>query len=265
MSILITRRGVAAVLALVVWLVLPQRAHCFYNPSTGRWLSRDPLEETGGANLYGCTGNDPIAVIDVLGMDFIAIADRPVDPLPGAIYHYSVQYWETFDCPPSNDEVSISEWLKRHTATKRGSTELLVDEGWKVWRLYGKKWKVESTSVSVIKYSDTGTSFSLIYLDRPELVRTMWTKILLLAKGYKYAEQDGFAGSFKNWPNSRYDLGDDANNSNTYARYIVEEAGMEMHELRGQHPGRLSPQPIRDDYGGRKPFKGKTPPPPARL
>jgi len=33
-----------------------------------QWLSRDPLEERGGENLYGMVGNNPIAQIDYLGM-----------------------------------------------------------------------------------------------------------------------------------------------------------------------------------------------------
>jgi RHS repeat-associated protein len=39
----------------------------YYNPSTGRWLSRDPLEEEGGANLYVFVRNDGIGQVDVLG------------------------------------------------------------------------------------------------------------------------------------------------------------------------------------------------------
>jgi len=39
----------------------------YYNPSTGRWLSRDPVEEKGGRNLYGFTCNNPINGIDKLG------------------------------------------------------------------------------------------------------------------------------------------------------------------------------------------------------
>ena len=30
-----------------------------YDPLTGRWLSRDPIEEEGGANLYGYVANTP--------------------------------------------------------------------------------------------------------------------------------------------------------------------------------------------------------------
>jgi RHS repeat-associated protein len=40
----------------------------FYNPSTGRWPNRDPIEEWGGFNLYGFVGNDPVAFFDDLGL-----------------------------------------------------------------------------------------------------------------------------------------------------------------------------------------------------
>ena len=40
----------------------------YYNASTGRWLSRDPLEEQGGNNLYNMVGNDPVDSFDILGM-----------------------------------------------------------------------------------------------------------------------------------------------------------------------------------------------------
>ena len=38
-----------------------------YNPSTGRWLTRDPIEEDGGLNLYGLVANNPVNEIDNLG------------------------------------------------------------------------------------------------------------------------------------------------------------------------------------------------------
>jgi RHS repeat-associated protein len=39
----------------------------YYDPATGRWPSRDPIEEQGGYNLYGFVGNDPLRYIDILG------------------------------------------------------------------------------------------------------------------------------------------------------------------------------------------------------
>jgi hypothetical protein len=42
-------------------------AQAFYHPDTGRWLSRDPIGEKGGVNLYGFVENNPINRWDILG------------------------------------------------------------------------------------------------------------------------------------------------------------------------------------------------------
>ncbi len=39
-----------------------------YAPRWGRWLSKDPIGERGGVNLYGMVGNDPLNYIDCLGL-----------------------------------------------------------------------------------------------------------------------------------------------------------------------------------------------------
>ncbi|NLT71024.1 MAG: RHS repeat-associated core domain-containing protein, partial [Verrucomicrobiaceae bacterium] len=40
----------------------------YYQPESGRWLGRDPVEEEGGVNLYGFVGNEPIGRVDRLGL-----------------------------------------------------------------------------------------------------------------------------------------------------------------------------------------------------
>jgi RHS repeat-associated protein len=64
---------------------LTREAQAFYNPSTGRWLSRDPIGELGSllmsdeaidndddlendGNLYQVVNNNPIIEIDSLGL-----------------------------------------------------------------------------------------------------------------------------------------------------------------------------------------------------
>jgi RHS repeat-associated protein len=39
----------------------------YYHPQTGRWINRDPIEESGGLNLYGFVGNDGVNRWDYLG------------------------------------------------------------------------------------------------------------------------------------------------------------------------------------------------------
>jgi RHS repeat-associated protein len=40
----------------------------YYSPETGRWVSRDPLEELGGFNLSAFVSNDPVIGYDYLGL-----------------------------------------------------------------------------------------------------------------------------------------------------------------------------------------------------
>jgi RHS repeat-associated protein len=40
----------------------------FYGPFLGRFMSRDPIGEEGGTNLYGYVDNDPVNLVDPLGL-----------------------------------------------------------------------------------------------------------------------------------------------------------------------------------------------------
>jgi uncharacterized protein RhaS with RHS repeats len=42
-----------------------------YDPSVGRWVSRDPMGEDGGINLYAYVGSNPLSRIDPTGLDWI--------------------------------------------------------------------------------------------------------------------------------------------------------------------------------------------------
>jgi len=39
----------------------------YYDPLTGRWPSRDPIEEKGGVNLYSFVRNAPLTAVDLMG------------------------------------------------------------------------------------------------------------------------------------------------------------------------------------------------------
>ena len=40
----------------------------YYDPKTGRWLSRDPIGERGGLNVYGFVGNGVVGKWDARGL-----------------------------------------------------------------------------------------------------------------------------------------------------------------------------------------------------
>ena len=59
----------------------------YYSPELGRWLSRDPIEETGEINLYGMVGNNPIHWWDYWGFGTVS-GFTPCPPTldtPGAL------------------------------------------------------------------------------------------------------------------------------------------------------------------------------------
>jgi len=45
----------------------------YYDPQTGRWPSRDPIEEAGGISLYGFVGNDGVNYYDLLGLEKVEV------------------------------------------------------------------------------------------------------------------------------------------------------------------------------------------------
>lgn len=63
-----TKSKVLVVLAAVQFLWSASDALAFYNPSSGKWLSRDPIGEVGGENLSRVVENDLINGVDFLGL-----------------------------------------------------------------------------------------------------------------------------------------------------------------------------------------------------
>lgn len=56
-------------LVLVHLVFLANSAQAHYDPNIGRWLSRDPIAESGGVNLYGMCSNSASNYYDYLGRE----------------------------------------------------------------------------------------------------------------------------------------------------------------------------------------------------
>jgi uncharacterized protein RhaS with RHS repeats len=55
-------------LLLLASLLLAEASHAFYDASIGRWISRDPIAERGGVNLFSFVENKPTIGVDPLGL-----------------------------------------------------------------------------------------------------------------------------------------------------------------------------------------------------
>jgi hypothetical protein len=62
------KRRDATIVVAVLWCATAFEACGYYNPSTGRWLSRDPIEENGGIHIHAFANNSPVTRYDGLGL-----------------------------------------------------------------------------------------------------------------------------------------------------------------------------------------------------
>ena len=73
----------------------------YYDPLTGRWPSRDPIEERGGINLYAFVGNDGINKWDLLGMLSLTVTPGNEEELECGGYNYKRHWWTGGDLKKS--------------------------------------------------------------------------------------------------------------------------------------------------------------------
>jgi RHS repeat-associated protein len=218
----------------------------YYDPNTGRWTSQDLVGFSGGdTNLYRYVLNTPALLVDPSGLDFIAVADRPVQGAP-VFYHYSLEYWETDKHGPAKPS-STGAWLASigdAFAIRAHAVELLAYTGLKTW-VWGKdkQWWIDGVKVSYIHFDDKADRLVCIYEGAD--AKQKWQGLHDKAAAYQYAEANGFWTSvplkLQHWPNSLYEIpdiqgGGQANNSNVFVRWLVKQSGLKWIELPGLHP-----------------------------
>jgi RHS repeat-associated protein len=93
----------------------------YYDPSTGRWPSRDPIEERGGINLYLLGSNDSVNKVDPLGLDVLPKPDQSPRLFVLVCRHLCTRGIQTFwyycsffvKAGPPKDPVGLQNCLRR--------------------------------------------------------------------------------------------------------------------------------------------------------
>ena len=105
----------------------------YYSPSLGRWISRDPIDEQGGLNLYGFVNNDPVNYIDPLGKETWVpypgpgryISDPPFPGIPPGPGLYD--QWNPFNIRADENEADYREWFEwRFPKTIEGAKQIII-------------------------------------------------------------------------------------------------------------------------------------------
>jgi hypothetical protein len=122
---------ITGIASVVIWLCSAQLALCFYNPSTGRWLSRDPMQESDDPNLYALLHNGPLDRIDGFGLKGCGCHVQSVQafqvlsanwdltwPIPGPPpsyrIHLDVRFILTLTPESEPTDCRITQWMLGH-------------------------------------------------------------------------------------------------------------------------------------------------------
>ena len=95
----------------------------YYSPTTGRFLSEDPMGFAGsGPNLYEYAGDNPLSFIDPFGLATTVIVWNPVGNGESSQGHVSVIINnESYSFGPNGMDVeSADQYLARNTAFRNG-------------------------------------------------------------------------------------------------------------------------------------------------
>ena len=72
----------------------------YYNPESTKWICRDPKQESGGVNLYAALQNNPITIVDPLGLLPCSSSEKYVckakcaNDYPGALSSENCSAWQ---------------------------------------------------------------------------------------------------------------------------------------------------------------------------
>jgi hypothetical protein len=99
-------RILSALPPFLLWLCSLQLAFCFYNPSAGRWLNRDPLRQAVDLNIYGFTRNSPVDAFDPDGQITVkTLTEHPTSTCGS----FDIKFDFMLDTPAAEDGYIVQE------------------------------------------------------------------------------------------------------------------------------------------------------------
>jgi len=96
----------------------------YYNPENGRWLSKDPLGEKGGLNLYVFCGNNPVNFVDPMGLTVKGAVAAVVVEIVATLNPGSIPV-----VPPAIETKSTAEIIRKiaeHTAKVASTAAVII-------------------------------------------------------------------------------------------------------------------------------------------
>lgn len=108
---------VAKLMAVVcAMLFAAGTAQAFYNPSTGRWLSRDLLGEGDGPNIHAFLRNDGLNRIDLLGLEWI-VERRSMSRAVAYVKCETTDTWDALAREVHMDTSDYKVWVQTNDET----------------------------------------------------------------------------------------------------------------------------------------------------
>lgn len=85
-----------------------------YNPGIGRWISRDPIGESGGVNIYGMVANNTTNLTDILGLKW-TITRSPNKTKAEARSDSASDTWKDLAILTKLDAREAKNWVTNYT------------------------------------------------------------------------------------------------------------------------------------------------------